>query len=44
MSADIPEYDPKTATPEEITERMGQIDALVPSPNLRSKKHYLKKF
>ena len=31
--ADIPRIDPKTVTPEEITERMGQLDAKVPSPN-----------
>jgi len=31
--ADIPRVDPKTVTPEEITERMGQLDAKVPAPN-----------
>ena len=31
--ADVPRVDPKTVTPEEITERMGQLDAKVPSPN-----------
>ena len=31
--ADIPRIDPKTVTPEEITERMGQLDAKVPAPN-----------
>jgi len=30
--ADIPRVDPKTVTPEEITERMGQLDAKVPAP------------
>jgi hypothetical protein len=30
--ADIPRVDPKTVTPEEITERMNQLDALVPAP------------
>ena len=30
--ADIPRVNPKTVTPEEITERMGQLDALVPAP------------
>ena len=32
----------KNATPEEITERMQQIDALVPQP-IYDEKHYLKK-
>jgi len=31
--ADVPRVDPKTVTPEEITERMGQLDAKVPAPN-----------
>jgi len=31
--ADIPRVDPKTVTPEEITERMGQLQTSVPSPN-----------
>ena len=31
--ADIPRVDPKTVTPEEITERMNQLDAKVPAPN-----------
>jgi len=31
--ADVPRVDPKTVTPEEITERMGQLQASVPSPN-----------
>ena len=31
--ADIPKVDPKTVTPEEITERMGQLQASVPAPN-----------
>ena len=31
--ADVPRVDPKTVTPEEITERMGQLQALVPLPN-----------
>ena len=31
--ADIPRVDPRTVTPEEITERMGQLDAKVPAPN-----------
>jgi hypothetical protein len=31
--ADVPRVDPKTVTPEEITERMGQLEASVPSPN-----------
>ena len=30
--ADVPRVDPKTVTPEEITERMGQLDAKVPAP------------
>jgi phosphotransferase system IIB component len=30
--ADIPRVDPKTVTPEEITERMNQLEALVPAP------------
>ena len=30
--ADVPRVDPKTVTPEEITERMGQLQALVPEP------------
>jgi len=30
---DIPRVDPKTVTPEEITERMGQLEAKVPAPN-----------
>ena len=30
--SDIPRVDPKTVTPEEITERMGQLDAKVPAP------------
>jgi hypothetical protein len=30
--ADVPRVDPKTVTPEEITERMGQLDAKVPVP------------
>ncbi len=31
--ADVPRVDPKTVTPEEITERMGQLQASVPAPN-----------
>ena len=31
--ADIPRVDPKTVTPEEITERMNQLDAKVLAPN-----------
>ena len=31
--ADVPRVDPKTVTPEEITERMGQLQAKVPTPN-----------
>lgn len=31
--ADVPRVDPKTVTPEEITERMGQLQAKVPAPN-----------
>ena len=31
--ADVPRVNPKTVTPEEITERMGQLDAKVPAPN-----------
>ena len=31
--ADVPRVDPKTVTPEEITERMGQLEAKVPAPN-----------
>ena len=31
--ADVPRVDPKTVTPEEITERLGQLEASVPSPN-----------
>jgi hypothetical protein len=31
--ADIPRVNPKTVTPEEITERMGQLQTSVPSPN-----------
>ena len=31
--ADVPRVDPKTVTPEEITERMNQLDAKVPAPN-----------
>ena len=30
---DVPRVDPKTVTPEEITERMGQLQASVPAPN-----------
>ena len=30
--ADIPRIDPKTVTPEEITERMNQLEAKVPAP------------
>jgi len=30
--ADVPRVDPKTVTPEEITERMGQLEAKVPAP------------
>ena len=30
--ADVPRVDPKTVTPEEITERLGQLEAKVPAP------------
>ena len=31
--ADVPRVDPRTVTPEEITERLGQLQTSVPSPN-----------